>query len=131
LVSPTFTASYSGLFKSFVDLLDPDALQAMPVLLGATGGTERHSLMLDHAMRPLMTYLRAAVTPTAVYAASGDWGAAGSASGAGESGRSSAVTSLDERIRRAAGEFAAVIEQRPAGQPARGGFADPVPSQEP
>jgi hypothetical protein len=43
-VTPIFTTSYSGLFKSFIDVLDPDALTGMPVLLGATGGTERHSL---------------------------------------------------------------------------------------
>lgn len=94
------------------------------MLLGATGGPERHSLMLDHAMRPLMVYLRAAVSPTAVYAASGDWGAAGSAADTADSASGSAL-GLDERIRRAA-----VIAQRPAGRPARDGFADPVPFAE-
>ncbi|QDQ98744.1 FMN reductase [Tomitella fengzijianii] len=114
LVTPTFTASYSGLFKSFIDVLDPDALQGKPVLLGATGGTERHSLMIDHAMRPLMAYLRAMPAPTGVYAASTDWGAAG----------------LDQRIGRAAGEFAAMVAGGPVRQPVRDGFADPVPFAE-
>jgi len=72
--TPIFTTSYSGLFKSFVDVIDPDALTDLPVLIGATGGTERHSLALDYAVRPLFTYLHAVVVPTAVYAASGDWG---------------------------------------------------------
>lgn len=74
VVTPVFTASYSGLFKSFFDLIDPDALTGKPVLIAATGGTARHSLVLEHALRPLFAYLRAAVVPTAVYAASEDWG---------------------------------------------------------
>ena len=57
-VTPTFNASYSGLFKSFFDVLEQDALTDMPVLVAATGGTERHSLVLEHALRPLFSYLR-------------------------------------------------------------------------
>lgn len=83
------SASYSGLFKSFFDVLEKDALVGKPVLVGATGGSARHSLVLEHAMRPLFAYLRALVVPTAVYAASEDWGAEG----------------LAERIERAAGEL--------------------------
>ena len=63
-VTPIFSASYSGLFKSFVDILDKDALVGRPVLVGATGGTGRHSLALEYAMRPLFAYLRADVVPT-------------------------------------------------------------------
>jgi FMN reductase len=73
LVTPVFSASYSGLFKSFLDILEPGSLQAKPVLIGATGGTARHSLALEFAVRPLMSYARATVAPTAVYAASSDW----------------------------------------------------------
>jgi FMN reductase len=98
-VTPIFTASYSGLFKSFVDVLDPKALRDLPVLIGATGGTERHSLALDHAMRPLFTYLHAVVVPTGVYAASSDWG---SGADAGES-------ALPDRIGRAARELSALV----------------------
>ncbi|MFZ3596194.1 CE1759 family FMN reductase [Streptomyces sp. BH104] len=79
-VTPVFSASYSGLFKSFFDLIDKDALTGKPVLVGATGGTARHSLVTEHALRPLFTYLRAIVLPTAVYAASEDWGEDGLAS---------------------------------------------------
>ncbi|MET7637421.1 FMN reductase [Streptomyces sp. NPDC005438] len=111
LVTPTFAGSYSGLFKSFMDLVDPDALRGKPVLLAATGGTERHSLMLEHAMRPLLAYLRALVVPTAVYAASADWGQ---------------DAGLGQRIARAAGEFAELVTGRPAA-PAPDPFADPVP----
>ncbi|MFD9903533.1 FMN reductase [Streptomyces sp. NPDC059063] len=104
-VTPVFTASYSGLFKSFFDVIDPDALTGKPVLVAATGGTARHSLVLDHAMRPLFAYLRAAVIPTAVYAASEDWG----------SGGDEYTEGLPARIRRAGGELAAVMAARPAG----------------
>ncbi|WP_432171302.1 FMN reductase [Streptomyces sp. 1222.5] len=93
VVTPVFSASYSGLFKSFFDVLDKDALAGKPVLIGATGGTGRHSLVLEHALRPLFAYLRAVVVPTGVYAASEDWGAEG----------------LAERIERAAGELAALL----------------------
>lgn len=93
-VSPVFTASYSGLFKSFIDLLDPQALVGTPVLLAATGGSARHSLVLDTAMRPLFAYLRAMVVPTGVFAATQDFG------GAGDAG-----ASLDRRISRAAAEL--------------------------
>ncbi|MGH3468952.1 MAG: FMN reductase [Thermocrispum sp.] len=96
-VTPIFTASYSGLFKSFFDVLEPDALQGIPVLIGATGGTPRHSLALDHAVRPLFAYLRAVVAPTAVYAASEDWGSNGSQG------------ALSERIGRAAEELASLM----------------------
>ncbi|MYZ39750.1 MULTISPECIES: CE1759 family FMN reductase [unclassified Streptomyces] len=76
VVTPVFAASYSGLFKSFFDLVEPDALTGTPVLLAATGGTARHSLVLEHALRPLFTYLHALTSPTAVFAATDDWGAA-------------------------------------------------------
>ncbi|GAA4839142.1 FMN reductase [Kitasatospora terrestris] len=104
VVTPVFTASYSGLFKSFFDVIDPNALAGKPVLAAATGGTARHSLVLEHAVRPLFAYLRAVVVPTAVYAASADWGAGGDEHTDG----------LTARIRRAGGELAALMADRPA-----------------
>ncbi|MFE1232743.1 FMN reductase [Streptomyces sp. NPDC058745] len=103
-VTPVFTASYSGLFKSFFDLIDPAALTGKPVLIGATGGTARHSLVLDHALRPLFAYLRALVLPTAVYAASEDWGAGGD----------EYTDGLPSRILRAGQELADAVAARPA-----------------
>jgi FMN reductase len=79
-VTPVFSASYSGLFKSFFDALDEGALEGKPVLMGATAGTARHSLVLEFSMRPLFTYLRAVVAPTAVFGASEDFGSTGSGS---------------------------------------------------
>lgn len=103
-VTPVFTASYSGLFKMFFDALDTDSLNGMPVLIGATAGTARHSLVLDHALRPLFTYLRAVVVPTGVFAATEDFGSTGLAS----------------RIARAAAQLA--HELLNAGEYSVGGF---------
>ncbi|MCZ4609951.1 FMN reductase [Streptomyces sp. Lzd4kr] len=94
VVTPVFSASYSGLFKSFFDVIEKDALAGLPVLIAATGGTARHSLVLEHALRPLFAHLRAVVVPTGVYAASEDWGAEG----------------LNGRIERAAGELAGLMQ---------------------
>jgi FMN reductase len=103
--TPIFSASYSGLFKTFFDVLEPDALAGKPVLIAATAGTARHSLALEHVVRPLFSYLHAVVVPTTVFAASEDWG-----------GRSSVVEALSERIDRGAHELARLVasDQRPA-----------------
>ncbi|GAB2521624.1 FMN reductase [Paramicrobacterium agarici] len=98
-VSPVFKTSYAGLFKSFIDVIDNTALTDLPVVVGATGGTPRHSLALDFAMRPLFTYMHSVVVPTGVYAASDDWGAG-----------AETVKALPERIDRAARELAALME---------------------
>ncbi len=114
-VTPIFTASYNALFKAFFDVLDKDAIVGLPVLIGATGGSERHSLALDHALRPLFGYLRAVVVPTGVYAASADFGA-----------RGGDTAGLAVRIERAAQEFAALIRaglRKPVDDP----YADVVP----
>jgi FMN reductase len=103
-VTPIFTASYSGLFKTFFDVLEHDSLAGKPVLLGATGGTARHSLALEHAVRPMFSYLRSVVVPTAVYAASEDWGSEGTAGTGG--------TALADRVARAAEELATLVAGR-------------------
>lgn len=99
-VTPVFSASYSGLFKTFFDVLETGALDGTPVLIAATAGTARHSLVLEHALRPLFSYLHAVVVPTGVFAASEDWGSAGAG---GE---------LRRRVDRAAGELAALVAAR-------------------
>jgi FMN reductase len=103
--TPIFSASYSGLFKTFFDVLEPDVLAGKPVLIAATAGTARHSLALEHVVRPLFSYLRAVVVPTTVFAAAEDWG---SGSGASEA--------LSERVDRGARELARLVasDQRPA-----------------
>ncbi|WP_028277637.1 FMN reductase [Arthrobacter sp. I3] len=108
-VSPVFSASYSGLFKSFIDVLDPKALEGKAVLIGATAGTDRHQMVLDFAMRPLFTYLRTRIAATAVFAGPQDWGNNNDVGG----------SPLSVRVDRAAGEFVALLQdsgpqQKPA-----------------
>jgi FMN reductase len=99
-VTPIFNASYSGLFKSFFDVVDDTMLSDKPVLIGATGGTARHSLALEHALRPMFTYLHAVVMPTAVFAATEDW-----------AGRT-VDTALRGRVRRAGRELSDQMVRR-------------------
>lgn len=96
VVTPVFSASYSGLFKTFFDVLEANTLRGKPVLLAATAGTARHSLVLEHALRPLFSYLKAITVPTAVFAATEDFGGTGS-------------TDLTDRIAIAAGELADLV----------------------
>ena len=120
-VTPVFSASYSGLFKTFFDVLDDDVLDGKPVLVAATAGTARHSLVIEHALRPLFSYLHAVVVPTGVFAASEDFG-------------SNAGGQLDARIDRAAGELAALMGKvDPTARRHRteaDGFSDPVPFEQ-
>ena len=119
-VTPVFSASYSGLFKTFFDILEPGLLDGSPVLVAATAGTPRHSLVLEHALRPLFSYLHAVVVPTGVFAATDDF----------------AGTDLDARVARAAGELAAVAGKVTRGDGARrrrtveDELADPTPFEE-
>lgn len=112
-VTPTFSASYSGLFKTFFDVLDDNVLEGKPVLMAATGGTERHSLVIEYAMRPLFAYLRAAPIPTGVYAATSDF----------------ATSALQSRVTRAATELITAMQNAPIAGPTDP-FDDPTPFAE-
>ena len=113
LVTPVFTAGYSGLFKMFFDLRDTQAIDGTPTLIGATAGTARHSLVLDHAIRPLLGYLRAAVVPTGVFAATEDFGG-------------SHAQELTDRVKRAAAELATLML---ASENTVAGLAQGVPTR--
>jgi FMN reductase len=71
--TPVFKGSYSGLFKHFFDLLDAYDLANKPVLLVATGGSERHALVIEHALRPLFGFFQAQIAPVGIYVAAGDF----------------------------------------------------------
>lgn len=119
VVTPVFSASYSGLFKTFFDTLEPGVLDGTPVLLAATAGTARHSLVIDHALRPLFSYLHAVALPTGVFAATDDF----------------AGPDLDLRITRAARELAGAMGSAGTPAPARrelvdDGFAAVTPFEE-
>lgn len=102
VVTPVFNGAYSGLFKMFFDALEETVLHSKPVLLAATGGTARHSLVIEHSLLPLFFYLKAVVAPHSVFAATKDWGAA----------------KLDRRISTAAAAFADLIRRTPVADAA-------------
>jgi FMN reductase len=116
-VSPVYTGSYSGLFKMFLDVLEDGTLEGKPVLIAATAGTARHSLVLEYGMRPLFAYMRADVVPTAVFAASSDFGSSGTAG------------ALSKRIDRAAGELADKVLRRGTTLP-DDPFQNPTPFED-
>ena len=102
-VTPIFKASYTGLFKSFFDALDADALIGKPVVVAATGGTARHSLAIDFAVRPLFAYMQALIVPTGIFASPHEWGGEGK-------------NALAGRIDRAAAELANLLRGAGTGR---------------
>lgn len=111
-VTPTFKAGYTGLFKSFWDLTDDDDLVGVPTVVAATGGTARHSLVIESSLRPLFAYLHADVVPTGVFAATDDFGA---------------DDSLQHRIDRAGAELADRIAWKLGGE--HPGESDPMTAE--
>ncbi|PFG18230.1 FMN reductase [Propionicimonas paludicola] len=93
-VTGVYNGSYTGLFKLFFDALGRDLMRGRPVLPAATGGTARHSLVIEYAMVPLFYYLRALVSAVPVFAATADWGAS---------------VGLDARIEQAAEVFVDLV----------------------
>jgi FMN reductase len=73
VATPVYRGSFTGLFKHFFDFIDQDALIDKPVLLAATGGSERHALVIDHQMRPLFSFFQARTLPLGVYATDKDF----------------------------------------------------------
>ena len=100
-VTPIFNLGPSGLFKLFFDAVDMELWKGKPLLLGATAGTARHSLAIDYAIRPMFGYLKAEVVPTAVFAASADFGA--------DTAGQADEQPLTARVRRAAAELATML----------------------
>jgi len=104
-VTPVWNGAASGLFKLFFDVLDQGALSGKPMVLGATGGTARHSLAIDQSMLPMFWMLKARPVPTPVFAATEEWGQA---------------SGLSDRIERAAADLAdalTAVAPRPADDP--------------
>jgi FMN reductase len=92
--TPVYKAGPSGLFTSFLNVLDNDLLIGKPVILAATAGTARHALVADDQMRPMFAYLRTLPVPTSLFAAPEDW----------------ADSALATRIDRAAFELVLLME---------------------
>ena len=118
VVAPVYNAMPSGLFVSFFDVLPEDILVGKPVALGATGGTPRHGLIIEQAMRPMFVYLHALIPTTAVYAATEDWGAPGVGFDA------AAGKALAGRIEREGHELAALVRVAQAEESTASAAAD-------
>lgn len=71
--SPVYRASFTGLFKHLFDFVGQYELVGKPVLLAATGGGERHALIIEHQLRPLFAFFQALTLPLGVYASDTDF----------------------------------------------------------
>ncbi|GHC72751.1 FMN reductase [Limoniibacter endophyticus] len=99
--TPTFKGSYPGMFKHLIDLIDPLALRGKPVILAATGGGERHALVVEHQLRPLLAFFQTFTLPTAIYAADREF-----------TDYKVSAEHIDLRIEQAVQELAAIFSQR-------------------
>lgn len=113
-ITPTYNAAYSGLFKSFFDILEPGSIAGVPIVIAATGGSERHSLVPDHSLRPLFSHARAVTAPTSVYAARSDF---------------ESDTELNDRIGRATSELVLLMESVNRGKASAASLPVPPPSR--
>jgi len=80
IATPVYKAAYSGLLKSFLDLLPQDGLKGKVVLPLATGGSKAHLLALDYALRPVLAALGARYVLASVYATDAEIGTDGDGS---------------------------------------------------
>lgn len=106
VASPVYKGSYTGLFKHLIDLIDPAALQGKPMLLAATGGGDRHALVIEHQLRPLFGFFEAQTLPTGVYAADRDF-----------AGGQPAAPALLDRLGRAIDQLSPVFARRVSPRP--------------
>lgn len=68
IATPIYKAAYSGLLKTFLDLLPPEALAGKTVWPLASGGSAAHLLALDYALGPVLAALGNRQSLAPVYA---------------------------------------------------------------
>jgi FMN reductase len=71
--SPAYRAAYTGVFKHFFDFVGQYALVDKPIVLTATGGSDRHALLVEHQMRPLFGFFQALTLPLGIFATESDF----------------------------------------------------------
>jgi FMN reductase len=59
IATPVYKAAYTGVLKAFFDLLPANALGRKVILPIALGGSLAHSLVIDYALRPVLTAMGA------------------------------------------------------------------------
>ncbi len=99
VATPVYKAAYTGLFKHLFDLIDPKVLEGRPVILAATGGSDRHALVIEHHLRPLFAFFRAHAVPTGLYATNADFTPEGDVTDAMLARIGPAVDQLDAWLR--------------------------------
>ncbi|MGB7100412.1 MAG: NAD(P)H-dependent oxidoreductase, partial [Xanthobacteraceae bacterium] len=112
VATPVYKGSYTGALKHLFDLVRPNALTGKPVLLAATGGSPLHGLVTEHQLRPLFGFFNALTLPTSIFALEGDF----------QDYRID-KPELTARIKRAAVEFADLLEMRSARRSPQVAFA--------
>jgi len=65
--TPVYKGSYTGLLKHFIDFVDYRALVGLPVGLIASGGSDRHALVVEHQLRPLFGFFQSKTLPTGLF----------------------------------------------------------------
>ncbi|WP_426191936.1 NADPH-dependent FMN reductase [Massilia sp. DWR3-1-1] len=70
IATPVYKAAYSGILKTFLDLLPQEGLDGKLVLPVATGGSQSHMLALDYALRPVLAALNARFILPSIYSTS-------------------------------------------------------------
>ena len=73
VAAPVYRGSYPGLFKHLFDLIHHESLFNVPVLLAASGGSDRHALVIEHQLRPLFAFFQTLTLPLGVYATDADF----------------------------------------------------------
>ena len=71
--SPAYRAAYTGIFKHFFDYVGQYSLVDTPVVLTATGGSDRHALLVEHQMRPLFGFFQALTLPLGIFGNENDF----------------------------------------------------------
>ena len=71
--SAIYKGAYSGLFKHFFDLFEPAALTGKPIILTATGGSSRHTLVTETHLRPLFSFFNVISAPAGIFATEADF----------------------------------------------------------
>ncbi|WP_170006387.1 NADPH-dependent FMN reductase [Bacillus fonticola] len=65
--TPIYQASISGVLKNLFDHLPIDAFKNKVTGIVTTGGTDKHYLVSEYQLKPILSYLKGIVPPTSVF----------------------------------------------------------------
>ena len=67
VLTPVYKAAYSGILKTYLDLIPQKGLEGKMILPIAVGGTLHHLLAIDYALKPVLSALGATNILQGVY----------------------------------------------------------------